>query len=113
MKSLLHEVKNPLTTADPRQRHSQPGPCLVTKGQASNVFTTNPSLKLKLRSVATILGKPEPLCPSQESCWLDSQESHEDIGGKVQGFPLLETLLPSPTAHPMGGRWGVGEPLLE
>lgn len=29
--------------------------------QTDNHFTTNPNLKAKLRSVATMLGKPEPL----------------------------------------------------
>lgn len=58
--------------------------------KTDNLFATNPNLKAKLRSVATMLGKPKPLCPSQESCWL------------VQ-WPLAWT--------PIGTRWELKVPI--
>lgn len=73
------------------------------EGQADNLFTTNPNPELKLRSVATILGNPGPLCPSQASCQL--APGHRPGKPKEPGnsrFSLVENLLTSPTGHPTG-----------
>lgn len=78
--------------------------------QTENLFATNPNLKAKLGSVATMLGKPEPLCPSQESCWLVQWPLARTPTGTRWELKVPTPRKPAHQPHSTADGWG---PLLE
>lgn len=76
--------------------------------QTDNHFTTNPNLTAKLRSVATMLGKPEPLCPSQESCWLVQWPLARNPVGTRWELKVLIPRKPAPQPHRQLAGGGLG-----